>query len=560
MRSTPSRLDGHTLPLVLAALVGAVPRVWLTVTRGIEYDGWWHIFSAHQDALRNLMWELKIQTHPPLFFLLLRAVRWLGPSRLAYCLVSIVSGVLLAYALGRITARWAHGRATPWLVALAVSCSWSAIEISCEVRAYSLAVLLLAIATGAYLDLANPRLRRLRPGMVVFCVALSLALLTHYSAALFAAAAGTVLMARFALNRAFRLRVVAVAKRRPLSLLLPPLVPAAVALALLAGHAQEHIGQMSHLPEYYLASSSTAGPAAFLLRNTAYLVSLVVPGAPSEPGRGLQLILVLGAALAVTGAMAVPGLHGRPAAHRVTGALLLAQVGIGMALGLATVYPYGGPLRHQFYLFPSAILLVALSIDALVARVAARRARVAAALAVLVSIVAMLVIGYRSLYRDPREPYQDEARALAAACPADAAVYLDQFSLIAFFAHHHDWTWRAVNELPSNWSIDRYELTKGDEHMTVFRDRTWWSIDLDAPRAAPALRECLDGVAPRHLVVFGLRQFPDKDDPATLAEPEGIEAARAPLAEAGVAIERVSGDRRVVVVELSLQPPAARAP
>ncbi|MGV8038766.1 MAG: hypothetical protein AB2L07_01315 [Thermoanaerobaculaceae bacterium] len=560
MRAPASNEIGRNLPLVLVALAGAVPRLWLAATRGIEYDGWWHIFSAHQDALGNLFWELKIQAHPPLFFLALRAARWLGPSRLAYCLVSIVAGVLLALVLGRITARWAHGRATPWLVALAVACSWSAIEISCEVRAYSLSVLLLAIATGAYLDLARPRLRRLRPSVLVFCVALSLALLTHYSAALFAAAAGTVLMARFALNRAFRLRVMAVARRQPLGLLLPLLMPAAVALALLAGHAQQHIGQMSHLPEYYLASSSTTGPAAFLLRNTAYLVSLAVPHGPSQPGQGMQIVLVLGAALAIAGAMAIPAGMGRPTAHRAAGALLLAQVGIGMALSLATVYPFGGPMRHQFYLFPSAILLVALSIDTLVARAASRRSRGATALAAFVSIAAVFVAGYRSVHRDPREPYQDETRSLAAACPADAAVYLDQFSLIAFFAHHDDWTWRAVSGQPSNWSIDRYELTRGDEHMTVFRDRTWWSIDLDAPRASPALRECLDGVAPRHLVVFGLRQFPDDNDPATLAAPEGIEAARAPLAEAGVAIERLNGDRRVVIVELSLQPSVARAP
>lgn len=560
MPALESNETGRSLPLVLAALAGALPRLWLAATRGIEYDGWWHVFSAHQDALRNLFWELKIQAHPPLFFLALRAARWLGPSRLAYCLVSIIAGVLLAFVLGRITARWAHGRATPWLVALAVSCSWNAIEISCEVRAYSLSVLLLAIATGAYLEAASPRLHRLRKSMLVFCVALALAFATHYSAALFGVAAATVLVSRFALNRAFRLRVMAVARRQPLGLLLPPLIPAAVALALLAGHAQQHIGQMSHLPEYYLSSSSTSGPLDFLLRNTAFLVSLAIPHGPSHPRQGMQIVLVLGAALAVAGAMAVAGRAGRPAAHRAAGALLLAQVGIGMALGLATVYPFGGPLRHQFFLFPSAILLVALSIDAVVARVAGRRARIAAVLAALAAITAVFGTGYRSVYRDPREPYQDETRALAAACPADAAVYLDQFSLIAFFAHHHDWTWRAVSRQPSNWSIDRYELTRGDEHMTVFRDRTWWSIDLDAPRAAPALRECLDGVAPRHLVIFGLRQFPDKDDPATLAAPEGIEAAHAPLADAGVAIERLSGDRRVVIVELSLQPPVARAP
>lgn len=560
MRVRKPILTGRTFFLALAALAGALPRLWLAATRGIEYDGWWHVYSAQQDALRNLLWELRIQAHPPLFFLLLRAARMLGPSRLTYCLVSIVSGVLLAFVLGRIAARWAHGRATPWLVALAVSFSWNAIEISCEVRAYSLCVLLLAVATGAYLELASPRLHRLRPSVLVFCGALSIAILTHYSTALFAVGAGTVLMARFALIREFRLRVVAVARRRPLGLLLPPLVPAAVALALLAGHARVHIGHMAHLPEYYLSSSSTAGPAAFLLRNTAYLVSLVVPGAPGQPGQGLQLILVLGAALAVAGAMVIPARSGRPAAHRAAGALLVAQVGIGMALGLARIYPFGGPLRHQFYLFPSAILLVALSLDTLAARLAARRTRVAVVLAALAAVAAVFGTGYRSANRDPREPYQDEARAFAAACPADAAVYLDQFGLITFFAHHHDWAWHTLHGTPSRWSIDRYELTRGDTHMTVFRDRTWWSIDLDAPRAAPALRECLEAVAPRHLVIFGLRQFPDNDDPATLAAPESIEAARAPLAEAGVAIERVSGDRRMVVVELSLQPPIARSP
>lgn len=560
MRTPLPRLDGSALSVALAALAGALPRLWLAATRGIEYDGWWHVFSAHQDTLRTFVWELRIQAHPPLFFLALRAARWLGPSRLAYCMVSIIAGVLLAFVLGRITARWAHGRATPWLVALAVSCSWNAIEISCEVRAYSLSVLLLAIATGAYLELASPRLHRLRKSMLVFCVALALAFATHYSAALFGVAAATVLVSRFALARPFRLRVVAAARRRLPGLLLPLLVPAVVAVALLVAHARAHIGHMAHLPEYYLSSSSTTGPAAFLLRNTAYLVSLAIPRSPIQPGQGMQIVLVLGAVLVIAGAMAIPARMGRPAAHRAVGGLLLAQIGIGMALGLARIYPYGGPLRHQFYLFPSAILLVALSIDTLVARIAGRRGRGAAALAAFVSIAAMFLAGYRSIHREPREPYQDEARAFAAARPADTAVYLDQFGLIAFFAHHHDWEWRAVHEGSGRRPIDRYELTRDDEHMTVFRDRTWWSIDLDAPRAAPALRKCLEAIAPRHLMIFGLRQFPDRDNPASLAAPEGVEAARAPLAEAGVAIERVSGNRRLVVVELSLQPPATRAP
>ncbi len=45
-------------------------------------------------------------------------------------------------------------------------------------------------------------------------------------------------------------------------------------------------------------------------------------------------------------------------------------------------------------------------------------------------------------------------------------VYVDQFSLIAFFAHHERWHWRSVDERS-------YEVVSGDRRIVVLRDHHW---------------------------------------------------------------------------------------
>lgn len=543
--------------IVLAALVGAVPRLIVAARQYIEYDGWWHIFIAQQDTWSAFVWEYQNSAHPPLFLLLLKAAMLFGKSRLVYRSVSLVAGILTVYVLGRCVARLTRHWAVAPIMALGLSLSWNAIVISCEVRQYSLCVLFLAIAACSFFELSHPRVASVGMHSLVFCSASALALLSHYSAGLFLIAAAVVLAGRVVLVRSFRRRVVVVLRRVPFRVLLPVAIPLATAAFLYLTHARSHVDAMNHLPEYYLASNTAGGPLRFLARNTTFLVGFFLPFRLTPASLGTQAIVVLMALLVVLGVLLLPRSRTRRAVHRLAGSLVLTLVLVAIVLGLRGAYPYGGAMRHQFYLFPFVLVLLATGLDALLSWIRVRAARAGVLLVIVIGLVGGFVAGARGFFWSSDELYKKEVSTFRQAFPDPTAVYLDHFSLMVFFAHYHDWTWRFSGVVPENWSIQQYTLSKDGRTLTVFRDRARWSIDLQGERSGPDIRGCLECVAPRPLVIFSLRQFPGEDGKGSLASTESRVRASEVLEKSGVVVEKVEATSSAAFVELRLAPLAA---
>src|SRR3984957_6412525 len=86
--------------LVFTALAAAVPRLLLGASQYIEYDGYWHVFIAQQDNWHNFWEDIEANTHPPLYFLLLKAVMHLGRSPLIYRSISLVTGIISVFTVG----------------------------------------------------------------------------------------------------------------------------------------------------------------------------------------------------------------------------------------------------------------------------------------------------------------------------------------------------------------------------------------------------------------------------------------------------------------------------
>lgn len=546
--------------VLIATLVGALPRIYLAAVQFIEYDGWWHIFIASQDTLANFLWEVQSQAHPPLFYLLLRGAMAFGQSRLVYRGVSLLAGLATAYVLGKVAARWSRHWAVPALAALAVSLSWNAIEISCEVRAYMLLAFFLVVALRSFLELLTPRYATLARHFPLLCVASTLALLTHYSAVLFFASAGVLFGVLVALRPRTRLRAIVAVRKRPLAVLVPTLLPFAGGWLLYAWHLRSHPALMSHLPEFYLSSSTASGPLAFVVRNTSWLVDLFSPFSVRPATLSGQLFVALALVASIWLALLIPSPPGRRSVHRESGLLLVALLAGAVVFGLLDKYPYGGPLRHQFYLFPVAVLFVALTVDAALARLRSGTARAGIVIGVLGALAAAHVAGVRTFSWYSKELFDKETARLEGAIAPGSGVYLDQFSLIAFYSRYHDWTWRYAGVCPSNWSILRYELSKGQRKLTVFRDRARWSIHDQIERAASDLRCCAEGAAPHPLVVFALKQFPERDTPSSLLGEEGQAQARKFWALAGVRTHRLETEGSLAMVEVSLDPELEVAP
>lgn len=552
--------DKVTSLIVAAALAGVVPRLLFAVRAHIEYDGWWHVFIAQQDVLSNFLWEYHANAHPPLYFLLLKAATLIGKTRLTYRLVSLVAGLATAYVLGRIVSRWGGHWAVPGITTLAFSLSWSSIVISGEVRSYALCVLFLVLGGYAFFELSRPRLLTVARHSLLLSVASALALLSHYSAVLFLSSVAVVLAGRLALVRSFRLRVVAVLRRMPLRVLAPVVIPLATGAFLYVTHARPHTTAMNHLPEFYLVSSSADEPLRFLLRNTALQVGLFLPFRLVVASLWVEAAIGGASLVVVLAALALPRARGFREPLRAAGALFGVMVLVAMALGLAGAYPYGGALRHQFYLFPFLLVFLAGGLDGLLSRIGSRSARAGLLLLVVVVLTGGFGAGARQLQSFRDELSTMPVREMWKEFPAPSAVYVDQFSLVPFFSAYHDWTWRFTRACPTNSWIQQYTLTRGRQALTVFRDRSRWEVDLRAEGVGRDLRSCLELVAPKPVVVFALRQFPERDEKDGPASSDGLARAGASLAKAGIRTGTTMAAPAAVFVELRLDPEREPSP
>ena len=96
------------LYLFLAVALSAVPLIVLSRAELIGYDAFWHVFVAQQDQWRNFWQEIRLNAHPPLFYLCLKAaIAALGANPIAYRLVPVVAILGSTWLVGRIVQRTA---------------------------------------------------------------------------------------------------------------------------------------------------------------------------------------------------------------------------------------------------------------------------------------------------------------------------------------------------------------------------------------------------------------------------------------------------------------------
>ena len=96
---------GNKLLLAVIALIAAVPMLHMGIHDRIDYDGWWHVFIAREAPWSSFWADVYRNAHPPLFYLLLRPMTWLGSGRLVYRALSIAAAVVATYVVGRIATR-----------------------------------------------------------------------------------------------------------------------------------------------------------------------------------------------------------------------------------------------------------------------------------------------------------------------------------------------------------------------------------------------------------------------------------------------------------------------
>ena len=390
--STPAHNTSH-LPgswfhflLIAGGLLLRLRLAWLTF---LNPDEALHYFLAQQPSLK-LAYEASLTTaHPPLMIIFLHYWSLLGRSEFFLRLPFVIAGTLFCWVMFLWTRKVAGGIAACFALAIFLF-SPSLISLSAEIRQYSL--LLLFCASCLYwiqCALENEGQNSIR-WISLSAGSLYLALLTHYSAMIFAAAAGIytlLLLARkkwprrltrsWILGQGGAIAICILLYESQISKLKESGVPSEIATTWLRSSIFQP-GQ-THLATF--ASSNT-------LRLFRYFFS---HGTIGVIGFALFVFAVI--------ALILPSNSLWPKSqNRALAALVGVPFVITLLVAIAGVYPYGGT-RHDVVLAIFAIFAIAIAWDGLPLGLSVATAKFVKAL-LLAS--AMLIC---NLYPSPSGPH-----------------------------------------------------------------------------------------------------------------------------------------------------------
>jgi hypothetical protein len=186
-------------------MLGFFLRLWKASGTFLNLDEAMHFLAANKPSLAEAYRASLNLAHPPLLILLLNVWKRLGTSELFLRLPSVIAGTIFCW----IFFKWLtqlSGPVAGWVGFVLVSFLPSFVELSSEVRQYPL-LLCFLIAAAYVLELA---LAGNSAGkMLLFFLFLYLAMLTHFSAILFAGAVGAYSLWRMFSGQTSR-RVVAI--------------------------------------------------------------------------------------------------------------------------------------------------------------------------------------------------------------------------------------------------------------------------------------------------------------------------------------------------------------
>lgn len=462
-QSNPQRVRRpETLLPTLVLAAGLVARLLPASRLFLNPDEALHNLLASQSSLGQAWNAALTNAHPPLLILLLYCWRMLGHSELWLRTPSILAGTAacwLIYAwLRRIT-----DHSTAFIGLLLFSFAPSLILLSAEIRQYAL----LLFFEAACLYLAESALQENSPAlMALFSLSLYGALLTHYSALIFAFATGVYLLVRLYPYR----------DRPPLS--------ATWAAGQIVGIAIAAYFLLTHIPrlkstgvvrtdlESYLRKatyhSGERNPAVFLAAQTLRVFTYLL-------SHGLIGTLVLLAFLA-----GIVWLLRRQAANRQDQpsedqpsqpaprqiALLIAvPLLVNWIASLAALYPLGAT-RHNAFLAPFAIAGACIGINWLPARNSLKCAALSLCLAVC-NLFPAPPAAIRS--KDQSKALMASAIAhLQASAPAGSTILTDYESglLLGYYLCGHS----VVQVFPPQQPMARAQCGPYSVEATSFRD------------------------------------------------------------------------------------------
>jgi hypothetical protein len=525
--------------LLLPVITGLVLRIEVGRRTFIDFDEWQHIFMATGARWNDVAFELRTNAHPFLFFALLRGLLKLWPAA-PYRFISVAAGT------GSIAVVWLIGRRifqssiTQLLCTTGFALSVAAIAVSTMIRSYQLAVFFVLIAFLAWLDVFSDAGRvdgRFNGrSLVVLSFCSSLALLSHYSALFFMAAAVAVPVLLAALSHHFRRRFTSITAKQVIAFVLAFALPFVVFAVEYWVHIRHQLMQ-GYAAEFYWRGTPNESAVAFALRNLRNFNNLFSPVEVQSSGA----LIVVVTALAVAAVVAIlERRHRKPERTEMYAAALGFAIVISgelLVASLARKYPFGGLLRHQYIAGPFLLIAAFALVDYFLSTSSPIAQRVASVL-LIGAMAANLAVQWRRLIVYPGEVIlKSEFDTWKSAFPGARGVYVDHWGVIAYLIHTDRIPRHFIRRIPDLARIDQYHITDGTPGGSeIFYDKTRDNLNFSDPSIYESFAACLRGSGLKELTLFFISAG-DKPFDRPPAEMERVIARMA--AEHGLVATRI---------------------
>jgi hypothetical protein len=283
---------------------------------------------------------------------------------------------------------------------------------------------------------------------------------------------------------------------------------AGIAAALYNSHAGQYAAVAGYIAEFYFQPGGEESVIAFLLRNARQLFNSFSP--VSVETREAFLIALVGLSFAAASTMylmrrPLPE-NKRAAAVAFLGASMLAAIAV---CGILGKYPFGGHVRHQFILFPFAVMCGCIVLDRFANAIPRQRARTALAAAAVLLTAGVSAAWYQKLPKIRTDIGAEHMNRFRDVFPSPPSVYVDGFGLIMFFIYHHDWTWELRAQNPGSPWIDMYRVSKGGREFLLVRDRARWNADFGEAAFYADLAGAFRLAPLGSIATFCIRQVPE---------------------------------------------------
>jgi hypothetical protein len=482
VRSSYPDIHARAFPYLLLAITVAalVPRLILGTSQFVHYDGYWHVFTATQDRWELFISEWQRDAHPPLYYLLLRVVASLGHSHLLYRSLSIIPGVASVYVIGRIARNLCRNTTVALLTAAGYGFSITVIDITCDVRGYALALFLVLLAFYYFLDflLGRCQQKQVKRSIALFGIFTSLGIAVEYYAVFFWIACLGVMLLNALWDPEFRKTKVGWLVREWFYVV--PFIfgmPLCVLLYLYEAHLQLHLRPEKHVIQFYWDPSRSL--TQFILQSLCDDLNYILPIAiPSTIALLMSLLPIVALIWFFAFGQEREVTRAASTAPILVLVLLLLEL---IVLGVTGHYPFGGEARHQSIIFPFVLLSCFQTLDRCITLLRLPLIKNV----VLVSTAALVIVsfsyGWRRFPKVSQELFTPEYNVFTSGLHQAQAVYVDQFSLIAYYIHTHAWRWQFQKHLLEPRRVDSYRIsTSSGEHLILLRNKKW-NFDLRSP-------------------------------------------------------------------------------